>query len=149
MLQDTRLEGHQESFVQQIWQQVQAYTAILDALPDRSRPHCLAWLGGGGTGKCVTVQWTKESRSVTILCPPGRQVSRYRLLFPECTVDALYGALYGALGLARQPPSTVAGHELMVIKEVGQVSRETFAEVMELCLAKKLKTRKAQECTQQ
>lgn len=90
---------------------------------------CLAWLGGAGTGKSVAAHgFLRASLGrqavVRISCPTGRQVARYRRLFPQCEVDTVHAATdYNG---TRQKDFATTGCDVWLVEEIGQVPVPLF-----------------------
>jgi len=99
---------------------------------------CLAWIGAAGTGKTSAVfhlihTVLDMNGSVLVMCPTGKQVSLYRSMFPACRVDTIHGATGFYLSPA-PPASVLAGFDLWILEEIGQVNVELFETVIRLWL---------------
>ena len=106
----------------------------LEHAPRAGRPLCV--LGPGGSGKStsveVAVQRAAEAGAhVGIACPTGMLASSYREKFPTLDVDTLHG-MFALHKPENETWDLMANFDLMVIDEVGQLSRITFERVMRL-----------------
>ena len=100
--------------------------------PREMRPLCV--LGPAGSGKSTAVKVaiqkaTEGGAHIGIACPTGVLASSYREEFPDLDVDTLHGMFLLHL-TKEQAYETMSPFDLIVIDEVGQLSRETFEKLM-------------------
>ena len=100
--------------------------------PREMRPLCV--LGPAGSGKSTAVKVaiqkaTEGGAHIGIACPTGVLASSYREELPDLDVDTLHGMFLLHL-TKEQAYETMSPFDLIVIDEVGQLSRETFEKLM-------------------
>ena len=96
----------------------------------------LAVLGPAGSGKTTAVEIAVDNAVATgahvgIACPTGALAARYRQRFPDLDVDTVHGMF-----LLHMPEmttlETMAEFDVIVIDEVGQLSRSQFERLLRL-----------------
>ena len=109
--------------------------AEADMFPKSQLPHAFAVLGPAGSGKTTAVhkaveQITGLGGRVLLTAPTGRLAATMREKFPRLEVDTLHGAflLYKPV---QQALEVMLPYDLIIVEEVGQVSKQHFERIME------------------
>jgi hypothetical protein len=139
------LNSSQRRHLQDFCQALKKTTAFRAEAQDdvrRVQPHAFAELGAPGTGKSQVVKAliahaVKQGATVLVTCPTGKQVASWRSLFPDLNIDTVHGATqYNCTNLSGPPPpSILAGYDVWIVEEVGQLSLQLFEYIMELYFA--------------
>ena len=93
-------------------------------------------LGPAGSGKTTVLdlcvkRCVKRGGRVLIALPTGMLASRYREKFPDLDVDTVHGAFL-IFQPEQQTLEMMNEHDLIIIDEVGQLSRWIFERLMRL-----------------
>ena len=106
----------------------------LERAPRKGRPLCILGPAGSGKSTCVEVairRAVEAGAHVGIACPTGVLASSYREKFPDLDVDTLHGMF-----LLHKPENetwdAMTFFDLVVIDEVGQLSKSTFERLLRL-----------------
>ncbi|CAE7455077.1 unnamed protein product, partial [Symbiodinium pilosum] len=96
--------------------------------PHAGRPLCVLGPAGSGKSTCleVVVQRAVEAGAqVGVACPTGVLASSYRVKFPDLDVDTLHG-MFRLHKPEHETWDLMIDFDLIVIDEVGQLSRDIF-----------------------
>ena len=102
--------------------------------PHAGRPLCVLGPAGSGKSTCleVVVQRAVEAGAqVGVACPTGVLASSYRVKFPDLDVDTLHG-MFRLHKPEHETWDLMIDFDLIVIDEVGQLSRDIFERVLRL-----------------
>lgn len=106
----------------------------LQQAPRQMRPLCILGPAGSGKSTAVSIAIRRANEAgahVGIACPTGVLASSYREQFPGLDVDTLHGTFLLHLPEG-QAFDTMSSFDLVVIDEVGQLSKETFDRLLRL-----------------
>ena len=105
-----------------------------ESAPRTGRPLCILGPAGSGKSTCVEVairRAVEAGAHVGVACPTGVLASSYREKFPDLDVDTLHGMF-----LLHKPENetwdAMTFFDLVVIDEVGQLSKSTFERLLRL-----------------
>ncbi|CAE7386170.1 PIF1 [Symbiodinium sp. CCMP2592] len=95
-------------------------------------------LGAAGTGKSVAVKTVitkvQDRANVAIACPTGLLAASYRRSFTGAHIDTVHG--FFALHVEEHlTVDLLADYDLVVVEEIGQLTRTQFERIMRLWLA--------------
>jgi hypothetical protein len=99
--------------------------------------YAFAVLGPAGSGKSVAVQsavdkvFTDLEGRILIVAPTGRLAATYRAKFPHLDVDTIHGA-FKVYKPMRETMELMMPYDLVVVEEVGQLSRPIFDRLIQL-----------------
>eukprot|EP00434_Breviolum_minutum_P041512 symbB.v1.2.036926.t1/scaffold5330.1/size28357/2 len=106
-----------------------------DPFPKSQLPHAFAVLGPAGSGKTTAVHKAVQKvvdvgGRVLLTAPTGRLAATMREKFPWLEVDTLHGAflLYKPV---QQALEVMLPYDLIIVEEIGQVSKAHFERIME------------------
>ena len=106
-----------------------------DPFPKSQLPHAFAVLGPAGSGKTTAVHKAVQKvvdvgGRVLLTAPTGRLAATMREKFPRLEVDTLHGAflLYKPV---QQALEVMLPYDLIIVEEIGQVSKAHFERIME------------------
>ena len=105
-------------------------------LPSAPRRPAFKVLGPAGSGKTTVVQRAmqavhEQGGSVLVVAPTGRLAATFRAQFPHLDVDTIHGAFMVYKPL-QETLELMLPYDLVIVEEVGQLSRDTFERIMHL-----------------
>ena len=109
--------------------------ARAEPFPKSQLPHAFAVLGPAGSGKTTAVHKAVQKvvdvgGRALLTAPTGRLAATMREKFPHLEVDTLHGAflLYKPV---QQALEVMLPYDLIIVEEIGQVSKAHFERIME------------------
>eukprot|EP00439_Symbiodinium_sp_Y106_P010568 s10606_g1.t1 len=149
--EEKRLSGEQQEMMQRILSEVMASvekrsgkTAAVEqwhpyVQEEASRSKCaLCYVGAAGTGKSVAVKSVvskvQEHAKVAIACPTGLLAASYRQSFARVHIETVHS--FFALHVEEHLTlDLLADYDLVVVEEIGQLTRAQFERIMRLWMA--------------
>jgi len=105
-------------------------------LPAHAKRQAFAVLGPAGSGKTAAIEEAVEQVSaqggrVLIAAPTGKLAATFRQKYPQLDVDTVHGA-FAIWKPLEQTVELMMPFDLIIVEEVGQLSRWTFERLMQL-----------------
>jgi hypothetical protein len=97
-----------------------------------------AVLGPAGSGKTSCIEATVDEVAqrggrVLITAPTGKLAASFRQKYPTLDVDTIHGA-FALWKPLRQTLDIMGQYDLVIVEEIGQISKDTFDRLMQLWL---------------